>query len=458
MSSWRSPGSSRAAAAVLAVAGALAAGRATAASTAGRQQPLPQVFLQVDQRIVPAYAKLPASIAVVEPQRPRWRSAVAVEVRGNTSRKLFPKKSYTFELRHSDGRERKASLLGMPAHSDWLLVACYADKTCVRDALAHALARDLGRYAPRTRFVELFIDGEYRGLYLLMERLGRGRGRLDLPRPAADEDAGDISGGYIVRREGRGKGHGDGWKTRDGIKWMYYYPRHSKMTDAQKSYLKRAMERLEASLRPPAAGAARPEDYRRVIDVPSFVDFALMQELTSNVDGYWKSLYLHKQPDSRGGRFHAGPAWDFDIAFGNANFNEGWRTDVWAHEANRFEMVNEVFVPPFWQRLWNDPAFARAAARRWRALRRGPLGWRRLSRQLDRLSTETAAARGRDQARWPTVGQDRWPNWYIGSNAAEELAWLRNWLEARLAWLDRNLDAGATGTAVAASGARAEGR
>src|SRR5687768_3387080 len=96
------------------------------------------------------------------------QSAIGIEIRGATS-VVLPKKSYDIELQNDQGGDRKLPLVGLPSDSDWALHGCGNDGTCLRNALAYALGRELGRYAPRTRFIELFLDGQYRGVYLRSE-------------------------------------------------------------------------------------------------------------------------------------------------------------------------------------------------------------------------------------------------------------------------------------------------
>src|SRR5687767_8188556 len=134
----------------------------------------------------------PAGAALPRLRAPGHEGAAEIRLRGNFSRTL-PKKPYRLEL------EDDAPLLGMPADDDWVLNAAYYDRTLMRNALAYAVSRSIGRYAPRTRFVELSIRGRSRGVYVLMERLElhprRVRGgehaflmEMTSPRQASDEE------------------------------------------------------------------------------------------------------------------------------------------------------------------------------------------------------------------------------------------------------------------------------
>ena len=98
---------------------------------------------------------------------------IGIKLRGNSSL-AFNQKKYTIELRNERGMETEAPLMGMPAHSDWVLLAPYNDVSAVRDPLAFQLWRDMGHWAPRTEMVELTLNGGYCGIYILSEAIKRG--------------------------------------------------------------------------------------------------------------------------------------------------------------------------------------------------------------------------------------------------------------------------------------------
>lgn len=365
---------------------------------------------------------------------------IGIEVHGKSS-VIQPKKSYEIELRDERGDDRALSLLGLPAHSDWVLHGCGRDDTCLRNALAYALARDIGRYAPRTRFLELYLDEEHHGLYVLVERIRRGAERVDLPKPSDHTGQGDISGGYIFKMD-MAEGHPADAVPRDWVSpvsfmvYSYHYPRFDDITAAQKQYLHNHIaefERMMTSSRWNDAAAG----YRAWIDVPSWVDFALLQELSHNLDAYQASHYFQKWPRSRGNKIALGPVWDFDNAFGSTKVREAHRTDAWAHQMNRFQPGDPVpydppglmpHVPAFWERLWTDPAFHEDLRCRWNALRDGPLHLDAITSRIDRLRSELALAQPRDDARWG-----------IAAAYDERVNRLKTWVSARLAWMDGNL-------------------
>ena len=371
----------------------------------------------------------------LDARTPTLSAPIAFQGRGNFTWTL-PKKGYALELHDDVGGDLDASILGLPAGSDFALYACYTDKTCMRNALVFALGQELGRWSPRTRFVELVIDGDYRGLYMLWERIRRDPTRCDVDKPAKTAGDGDLSGGYILRHEGGGKGP----ETVDGVTYdrdfvmtsgrvyTYHYPDADKLTPEQSGYLRGFMQEFEDAMQAdPAGHAAR-------IDVPSWVDHGIVEELTNNWDGYVHSIYMTKESAADGGLLTMGPLWDFDLAFANGNVT-GYNcaTDNWAHQIQRPAPDD---VPSYWLALYADPEFQRAFKCRWQALRAGAIDLETFSARVTAWAGFTASARVRDQAKWATVGMSIFPNCFSKPTYDEEVAGLLAWIDARITWLD----------------------
>ncbi len=412
---------------------------------------LPVLILDVPGREIARGSESPGVLKVIEAhdgtlkdvqkREPAVQSAISIEIHGDSSAGLA-KKSYRFELVDDKRSDRSLPLLGLPSGSDWVLHGCGADRTCLRNALAYELARDMGRYAPRTRFVELFVNDTYRGLYVLTERVRRDKDRVDLPRPATTEAEGDISGGYIFKLDLGEGGPGDR-VPRDWVspvtQWVYsyYYPRYNQITAAQKTYLRDFVSQFEQVMRgsswnDPDAG------YRRWLDVASWVDFAIVQELSLNPDAYFKSVHFQKLPRSQGDRLALGPIWDFDLAFGAAEFRDSRNTRAWAYKMNRFggEPVpysppgKLPYVPAYWERLWSDSAFQQDVRCRWQELRRGPLALAQVNAQIDAWAEQLAGAQPRDGALWGNPPANEFGN---------EVRMLKEFIANRIAFMDASL-------------------
>ncbi len=365
---------------------------------------------------------------------PALVSRVAIDVHGNFTATL-PKKPLNLELRDEAGAEVERPLLGMPKGSDWVLLACYTDKTCLRSAIVLDVAAQLGRWNPRFRFVELYVDGKYQGLYNLVERVRRDKHRLDLPKPAADAEAGDLTGGNDFRKEGGGKGNGRDWKSRTGFVWTYHYPRHDEITPAQKRYLGDHMTKFEDAVRGPAWADPK-AGYRAFLDLPTLVDYALIQELVNGWDGYARSIYFLKRPTADGGLVEHVPLWDFDLAFGNISMGTNFRTDTWAYENPRTGADAVAF---FYPKIWSDPPFRDALRCRWEALRKEIVVQAAIDAKIAAWTRQIAPSIARDQKTWKTLGKSIYPNHVAFATYDEEVAWLRSWIDARIRWLDAHL-------------------
>ncbi len=430
---------------------------------------------------------------------------VGVSLHG-TSSAFFNQKSLSVEFRDDKGANLPQPLLGMPTNEDWVLLSCANDRSCMRQALAHSIGRELGRWQPRTRFVEVFVGDAgkeaYQGIYLIAEPIRRAKCRVNIPKPAATPDVGEISGGYIVRKESGGKGFPtrtpagsatwvpESWVStvgspvpapEDGRKtvWSYHFPSASNITPEQKTYLQASMNSFEAGMK------ATPQQYRSLIDVPSFVDHALIRELANEVDSYSKSNYFVKMGTAAGGKLHMGPLWDFNVSFGLMMFKDCERTDVWAHDQRKkFGGTTSLwapkpqascsggeayagvppsatvracykvsYVPFWWEQLWADAAFQKDLRCRWDELRKdgGPLSHTRIKQKIDTWAAQLLPlAVPRHFKKWPDLVNSPTPIFNESPRSKnpdplmmfkEEVTSFWGWLDKRLLWMDTNLPA-----------------
>ncbi len=364
---------------------------------------------------------------------------ISIEIRGSSSQ-MFPKKQYALETQDIDGENLNVSILGMPAENDWILYAPYSDKSLLRNFLAYELARNMGRYASRTRFCELIINGDYKGLYIFMEKIKRDNNRVDISKLDPDETIGDdLTGGYILKVDKWDGENNDGWWSAsplpeyDGTWYQYHYPEPDNIVDEQKDYINNYITDFEAliaseSYNDPAAG------YYGLVNLQSFIDVALMSEISKNVDAYRLSAYMYKDKDSEDGRLTMGPIWDYNLAFGNADYYEGWDPAGWQMDV---ELGGDGFKIPFWwYRIWNDETFRNAFNQRWQELRQTVFSEEYIMNMIDSIIAVIDEAQIRNFQRWPILDQYIWPNAYVGGSYENEIDYLTNWITARLDWMD----------------------
>src|SRR5690606_27410745 len=324
-----------------------------------------------------------------------YNGKIVIEIRGSSSQ-MFPKKQYGIELWDEEGEGIDAPILGMPEEEDWVLFAPYNDKALIRDALSYKLGRDMGQYASRQRFCEVVINGEYMGLFVFFEKVKRDSKRVDIAKLDPDEISGDdLTGGYLFKIDKFTGSGGDGWESkhpplyRSGnqtIFFQYEDPDAEDIVPEQKQYIKSFMDEFEDVLA--SENYNHPtQGYAKYIDVESFVDYYLINELTKNVDAYRLSTFMHKQRDSDGGILRMGPIWDYNLAFGNVDYCLEGNPEGFVTSFNSVCPDDFWLIPFWWSRLLSDPAFRVKLNQRWDELRAGPFKTETILTYIDSVVT-----------------------------------------------------------------------
>ncbi len=379
-----------------------------------------------------------------------YNGKISIELRGSSSQ-MFPKKQYALETEDAQGENLNVSLLGLPEENDWILNGPYSDKSLIRNVLIYRLARDLGHYASRTRFGELVLNGDYRGVYILMEKIKRDKHRVHIAKLKPDEVSGDdLTGGYIVKIDKLAGENVDGWysifppypTSTHRIYYQYHYPKPDKIVDEQKQYIQNYIFDFEKTMFSPDYQDQQKGYYSKV-DLNSFVDYFLLNEISRNVDGYRLSAYLYKDKDSNDPRLHAGPIWDFNIAFGNADYYHAYSTEGWQvfinHDEQFISWDDPFQIPFWWEKLVADSVFMKRVIKRWKALRPNLLSKERLFALIDSYADTLNEAQARNFERWPVLGTHVWPNYFVGNTYQEEIDYLKSWIDKRLQWMDTQL-------------------
>ncbi len=361
-----------------------------------------------------------------------YSGTINIEYRGSTSQ-VFLKKSYGFETQGKYGIEYNVSLLDLPKGNDWVLYAPYSDKSLIRNILSYQLSRNMGHYAPRTKLCELVVNGEYRGVYVLIEKIKRDTERVDIDKLKPEEISGDdLTGGYILKKDKLTGSSGEYWRTRiGGIYFQYEYPKFSEITPEQEDYILNYLDNFEEVL--VSDQFMDPENgYRKYLNESSFVDLFIINEISKNVDGYFLSTYFFKDKESKGGKLTAGPVWDYNLSFGYANYREGYKTEGFQLRVNP--------SPWWWDRLIQDPKFVSTIKSRWNDLRENQFTDDALMAIIDSLSLLLEESQQRNFERWDILGHDIWPGYYVCESFEDEIDSLKTWTIERLRWLDQNLE------------------
>lgn len=372
---------------------------------------------------------------------------IGIEIRGSSSQ-MFDKKSYGFETWDANGEDLDASVGDYPEEEDWILYGPYSDKSLIRNVLIYELSNAMGRYATKTSFYELEINTSFQGTYVLMEKIKRDKNRVDISKNKEE----DISGGYIIKID-KPTGDGDWYNesfafssqyTVDGIlgqnkntHFIYEYPDEDDINAAQKQYIQNYIHDFETALL--ETDSTEENNYQNYIDLDSFVDFFILNEVSKNPDAYRLSTFMYKD---KGEKLKMGPIWDFNLAFGNVDYCNGNTPEGWSYRFNEVCPNDTWLVPFWWSKLMEDASFVAALKNRWTELRTSILSNQDVLERIEVLHTHlvTNNAPQNNFAKWLVLGKYVWPNAFVGSNYLEELNYLKDWTAQRLDWMDNQIN------------------
>ena len=436
---------------------------------------LPIVFVDTKGKCLDSKVteKIPATMKVLDGKTNNvadsakgTRYDIGIKVRGQSSA-LFPKPGYGVEVRDEKGEGKDVSLFGLPPSDDWVFHGPYVDKSLIRNALAHWLFRQAGHYSPRSKHFDLYINGVYRGVYVLLEKIKRDKYRVNVSKLKETDISGDeVTGGYIwafdktgTNTGGAGSGPIDkeGFSTSDGLNVILHYPKKENIKREQEAYLKKYLNDLEGLFKNGKNG----QGYEKYVDMTSALDYVLHEEVTNNADSYWCSFFLHKPKDkidSNGvkteGKVTLGPAWDFNLAMSNGSQPEngggqggqgGWNQGggmggMWggmggmggmggfgggmggmggfSSSGNGWQIENSMksgqgmmgmgssLKAPNWLLgMWKDSHYQSELKKRWAELRSGVWHTKTMDKYLDSMKTYLKSAADRNFKRWPNLGK-----------------------------------------------------
>jgi len=359
-----------------------------------------------------------------------------VKVRGSSTAGLS-KPPYDIELwQPGSDEDRPVELLGMPADGDWVLYAPYSfDEALIRNALGYTLSNRVGRYAPHTRMVELFVAGgtgpvtnaNYSGVYSLTEEIERAGHRVDVTGIGpSDIEEPELTGGYVLKRDRNGD-HEDGfWAGEAGGQFEFSYPlvwvdpEEAEIEPEQQLYMRDQLNRLaSALLQPDFTDPVSGLHYSEIIDVDSWIDHHILNVVVKNPDAFRLSGYMHKD---RGGLIHAGPLWDLDRS---AGANDPRATDPVEWDASGWTLdTTAVFTFGWYGGLFEDPDFRTRYWARWTALLADELSSDSILALVDELADPLVEPAARNAATW---GAAPFPG---------EVQALEVWLATRMAWIE----------------------
>lgn len=376
-----------------------------------------------------------------------YNGRIGIEYRGSSSQ-MFPKKPFGIELWDVNNNSIEDSLLGMPLESDWVLNVSYSDKSLIRNAFTYRNWEKMGHYGSRGQQVELVLNGQYWGVYYLCEKIKRGNDRLDIAKLQPTEIDGDnITGGYILKVDKMTGSATSNWSSvyppanqpsANPPVILIEYPKVEDIVPQQINYIKNYVDSFETALQT-IDFLDTVNGYRHFADEDSWIDYLLISEMNKNVDGYRISTYFYKDKNSNGGKLKMGPVWDYDLAYGNANYCDGWKPEGWGFEFNNVCGGDGWLVPFWWSKMMQDTLFQNNLRCRWENLKPVVFDTTVMFHWIDSMATRLQESQTRNFEQWPIIGTYVWPNYYIPNSYQGEIDTLKTWLKARYEWLDENI-------------------
>ena len=384
----------------------------------------------------------PASGTATLAATPTLFARSGTRVRGSSSAG-FAKKSYALEIWDEKNGDLDQSLLGLAADSDWVMNGPWSfDDSFIHNAYINELSRQCGRWAPRTKFCEVFFNqnggkldyADYAGIYVLTEKIKSTKDRLDISSIRPEDIAGDaVTGGYIIKIDRPDTGEVT-WRTTNGVPnaesgqiLVITEPDPDADRPEQISYIQNYVQQFDTTLFNERNAGFATRNYRNFIDVTQWLDHHIFNSLAYNVDGLRLSAYFYKD---RGGKLAAGPLWDFDRAL-NSDDGRDDNPQSWSN-------IGYFFTQDWWGPLFQDKDFVQAWMDRWRQLRAGPLANANLQALATSMGNQIGNAAGaRDAARWPD-------NAAAGGVYLNEISALSSYVVTRANWIDSIIPAVAT--------------
>ncbi len=364
---------------------------------------------------------------------PTISTAIELRVRGHSSRE-FGKPPFLLKLRTDDGAERDEALLGMSEHNEWALHGPFLDKSLIRNYLFYNLSGEIMDYAPNCRFCELILDGDYKGIYLLVETVTAGEdGRL----PIIMKKKNSRLSGYLLRIDRPTEADlatlrdVDVYSERTYIQHMdvaIRYPGKGHLTEAVMKTIEKDFSLFEKSIYSYDYDSGD-YNYRTFLDVDSFVDYYIINAVSSNMDAGRFSTFLYK---TIAGKYKL-CVWDFNNCCNNFVDDE---TD---------ETFDGIRSAVYFNMLFRNRKFVEQVIARYHTLRKTFLSEEYLKQYIDEVLAFLGDAIERDSARWADYltsdplmdpeGKGRNPH-----SQAEAVAMLEDNLFSRMNWMDENID------------------
>jgi hypothetical protein len=380
---------------------------------------LPTVILNAENFAIPNEPKVKATLTLrcnEEENCEEFTKDIRIEVRGFSSTS-FDKKQYTLTIAGDSTKKEKITPLGLNPSRRWILQGPYADPSLIRNPLVYALWQEMGYWAPQSRYVELVLNGNYQGVYLIMEKIEVNKSRLNLKVDTAQASS------FLVQLNRR-KENDDILQVNEHYFILSDLPGFKK-NDTYREAVKSRLEKFCMQMDDPLA-------YPETIDANSLADFLLVQEMVKNVDAYKVSTWFYKDDNSTDDRIHFGPVWDFDLSMGSSNILRGDSPEAWIYQTDNS-------IPLFFSKQFDNPKFKNFLIDRYKTLRSSIWSQKNLNLKIDSLvNCIGSEAIHRNFMRFPVLGQKSLNSYHnVPASHEAEIVKMKDWLDQRLRWMDQ---------------------
>lgn len=332
--------------------------------------------------------------------------------RGNSTWQYHEKKPY--QLKFPD----KLEFLNLPKDKKWVFLAEVSDKTLLRNKIAYEMGSLSSLdYTPQSQYTEVYLNGKYNGTYLVAQKVEESNRRVKL---------GDT--GYLLEIDQQHRLDDDdvyfrtyNYRNQFAGEHFLFNIKEPKLefNNTEYEYIFDLIDTFEKNLQS-SIFKDPTEGYAKYIDIDSFIDYFLINEITKNTDAKeYSSIYLNVIP---GEKIKMGPVWDFDLAFGNVNYAPSeYSTGFWIKDN------------AWYSRLFEDPAFVSKVKTRFSFYRSQQ---NLILNKIDAYADLLNKAQKKNDERWGLIGVYHWPNPVVYDTYYEEVEHLKNWYSDRMNWLE----------------------
>jgi len=398
---------------------------------------LPIFKINTHDSVIPDEPKLKASLSVINNDVGVNNLSdladnynIKIERRGHTSQ-TFAKKSYSFNVYDSVYKKTAVPLLNLPPSKKWVLYGPFADKSLIRNALTYSIYTQMGNYAPRTQFIDLVINDNYRGIYMLTEKIQIGQDHLNInPLKIDKKDSLKANGGYLLEIDR------NNWKapfppksdtSSHALFYDIYAPKKNKLNPYIEEKIKSQYYSFEKHL-------YEEDSIYKHLDINSFIDYLIITEVTKNIDGYCLSTFLYnKNINDNTPKFYIGPIWDYNFSFGLTDYREGFNPEGYVYNSTKF-------IPFWWKKLLSNEVFEGQLKSRYFELRKTTLSNQNINATIDSLANICSASAEFNFNKWTVLNSTEfWPNYFLGKTYDDEINYLKKWTKERFYFLDNDI-------------------